>query len=367
MRLKKGPPDYVLFISIFALLGIGLVMVFSASSVLSGLDYDDAYYYIKKQLQWAAVGLIAMILAMKFNYNKLRVLGWPLLIITLVCLVLVFTPLGIEVNGARRWIGIEPYIRVAPAEIAKITLILFLAKYLEANIKNIRSFSKGLAPVLLYTAIICGLILLEKDLGTSFTLAGSVFLMMHVSGARFSHLFFLLSSGLVLVAGAVYIAPYRLNRVLAFIDPWKYPLDIGYQTIQSLYALGSGGLFGLGLGQSKQKYFYLPEEHTDFIFAILGEELGFFGVAVVLLLFILIAWRGYKAALNAPDIFGNLLAAGITTVIIFQAAINIGVVAGCLPVTGITLPFVSYGGSSLVFSLIGIGLLLNVSRHSTNH
>jgi len=341
-------------------------MVFSASSVSASLDYNDAYYYLKKQLQWAAIGMACMVLAMKFNYNKLKLLGWPLFIIVLAGLVLVLTPLGIEVNGATRWLGIEPYFRVAPAEIAKITIIMFLARYLEVNIDNIKSFSKGLAPVLLYTALVCGLILAQNDLGTSFTLAGSVFLMIHVAGARLSHMALLTVSGISLVAGAVYLEPYRFNRIMAFLDPWQYPYDIGYQSIQSLYALGSGGLLGQGLGLSKQKYFYLPEEHTDFIFAVLGEELGFIGVAIVLTLFVLVAWRGYKIALNAPDIYGNLLAAGITTVIVFQAAINIGVVAGCLPVTGITLPFISYGGSSLVFSMIGIGLLLNVSRFSIN-
>ncbi|MDR1160216.1 MAG: FtsW/RodA/SpoVE family cell cycle protein, partial [Syntrophomonadaceae bacterium] len=233
-------------------------------------------------------------------------------------------------------------------------------------ISKIKHFYKGILPVLGISAVVCGLILAQPDLGTAFTLAGTVFFMLVVAGARWSHMGLLTISGLGLVAGAIAMESYRAKRFLAFLDPWKDAQGFGYQTIQSLYALGSGGLFGLGLGRSRQKYFYIPEKHTDFIFAILGEELGFLGVMVVLGLFVLIAWRGYKIALNAPDKFGNLLATGITTVIIFQALINIGVVAGCLPVTGITLPFISYGGSSLLFSMVGIGLLLNISRYASS-
>jgi cell division protein FtsW len=310
------------------------------------------------------MGLIGMIVAMKFNYKKLRSLAIPLMILTLAALVLIFTPLGIGAKGSIRSLGTES-IHIAPAEVAKLTLILFLAKYMDANIGKIKFFYKGVLPVLGVTAVVCGLILAQPDLGTSVTLAGTVFFMLVAAGARWNHMGLLTISGLGLIAGAIIMEPYRAQRFLGFLDPWKYPQGIGYQTIQSLYALGSGGLFGLGLGRSRQKYFYLPEKHTDFIFAILGEELGFLGVIVVLALFVLIAWRGYKIALNAPDNFGNLLATGITTVIIFQALINIGVVAGCLPVTGITLPFISYGGSSLLFSMIGIGLLLNVSRYSS--
>ncbi len=366
MRLKKGPPDFMLFICTLTLLGIGIVMVFSSSSVTANLVNDDAYYYLKKQLQWAGIGLVAMVLAMKFNYNKLKALALPLFAITVLCLIAVLTPLGVTVNGASRWLGVES-MRFAPAEVAKLTIVLFLAKYMEVNYGRMKSFARGVLPILIIIAVTCGLILKQPDLGTSFSIAGTIFCMMIVAGARWTHLSLLTISGAGLIAGAIINEPYRFERFAAFLDPWKYPKDDGFQIIQSLYALGSGGIFGLGLGRSRQKFFYLPEQHTDFILAILGEELGFLGIAVVLFLFIFFAWRGYRIALNAPDTFGNLLASGLTTMVIFQAAINIGVVAGCLPVTGITLPFISYGGTSLIFTMIAVGLLLNISRYSTNN
>lgn len=363
MRLKKGPPDFILFITVVALLGMGLVMVFSSSAITTSVQFGDAYYYFKRQLLWALLGIMAMIVLLKLNYLKIKELAVPLMVIAVVCLILVITPLGTEAKGATRSLGVGSY-RFSPSELAKLAMVLFLARIMEINVDNIKSFTKGILPFLGILAIICGLIMQQPDLGTSFVIAGTIFLMLLVAGARWSHLTAIAASGIALVAAAIALAPYRLERLVAFLDPWKYAQDEGFQTIQSLYALGSGGLFGMGLGMSRQKFFYLPEQHTDFIFAILGEELGFIGVFVVLALFLLFAWRGFRAAIKAPDTFGSLLAAGITTMIIFQAAINIGVVAGALPVTGITLPFISYGGTSLLFTLAGVGLLLNISRYS---
>jgi cell division protein FtsW len=364
MRLKKGPPDFVLFITTLALIGIGLIMVFSASSVTANVDYGDPYYYFKRQLIWASIGMVAMIVAMKLNFSRLRDFALPLLVLSLVCLVLVVTPLGVAVKGSSRWFVLGP-VRFAPSEFAKLAMVLFLAKSMELNLNKIGSFSKGVLPYMFMLALGCGLIMLQPDLGTAFVLAGTVFFMLLVAGAKWSHLGLVTLPAIAAVAAAIVFEPYRMERLIAFTNPWKYASDQGFQTIQSLYALGSGGLFGMGLGRSRQKFFYLPEQHTDFIFAILGEELGFIGVTMVLGLFLLFAWRGFKIAMNAPDNFSSILAAGITIMVIFQAAINIGVVSGALPVTGITLPFISYGGTSLLFSMIGVGLLLNISRYSS--
>ncbi|HWP98553.1 MAG TPA: putative lipid II flippase FtsW [Syntrophomonadaceae bacterium] len=364
MRLKKGPPDFILFLTTLGLLGIGLVMVFSSSAVTANIDYHDAYHFFKRQLIWAFIGLVAMFVIMKVNYLKLKSLALPLIIFSVLCLILVITPLGFEAKGSTRSLGVG-MARFSPSELAKLAMVLFLAKFMEMKLDQLKLFKQGVLPVLLFLLVVCGLVMAQPDLGTSFVIAGTVFFMLLVGGAQWLHLGLISGAGLVAVAAAIKIEPYRFQRFIAFLDPWKYPQGIGFQTIQSLYALGSGGLFGMGLGRSRQKYFYLPEKHTDFIFAILGEELGFLGVLLVLSLFLLFAWRGYKIALNAPDAFGHLVAAGITTSIIFQAAVNIGVVAGCLPVTGITLPFISYGGSSLLFTLVGVGILLNISRYST--
>lgn len=365
MRLKKGPPDFVLFITTLALIGIGLIMVFSSSSVTANVNYDDAYYFFKKQLMWAFIGLVAMIIVMKLNFLRLRGFAVPLLVLALVLLILVVTPLGMEVKGSSRWFLLGP-VRFSPSEFAKLAMVLFLAKSMEANINKMGSFTQGVLPYIFMLALGCGLIMLQPDLGTAFVLAGTMFFMMMVAGAKITHLGLLSLPAIAAVSAAIYFEPYRMQRLIAFLDPWKYANDEGFQTIQSLYALGSGGLFGMGLGRSRQKFFYLPEQHTDFIFAILGEELGFIGVTLVLGLFLLFAWRGFKIAINAPDTFSSILASGITILIVFQAVINIGVVSGALPVTGITLPFISYGGTSLLFSMIGVGLLLNISRYSTN-
>lgn len=364
MRLKKGPPDFILFITTLALVGIGLIMVFSSSAVTSSVEHGNAYYFFKRQLMWAGIGLLTMIVIMRINYLRLKDLAFPIMIISVVCLLLVLTPLGIEAKGSTRSLGLGG-LSFTPSELVKLAMVMFLAKTMEINLDKIKSFKNGVLPYVFIMALVCALIMLQPDLGTSFTVAGTVFCMLMVAGAQWIHLGGLALTGVGAVALAILLAPYRAERFLAFLNPWKYPSDQGFQTIQSLYALGSGGLFGMGLGRSRQKFFYLPEQHTDFIFAIWAEELGFMGAILVLTLFLLFAWRGFRIAINAPDTFGSLLAAGITIMILFQAFVNIGVVSGALPVTGITLPFISYGGSSLLFTMAGVGLLLNVSRYSS--
>ncbi|NLV15790.1 MAG: putative lipid II flippase FtsW [Syntrophomonadaceae bacterium] len=363
MKMRKGPPDLVLFLVVFLLVAIGIIMIFSASAVTANIKYQDPFLFLRKQAIWIVLGFILMLVAMKLNYHRLRELGVAAIIISVLSLIAVLLPgIGSTVKGAARQIDLG-FTSFTPSELAKLCTVIFMASSLSRNFDKIKSFTKGLLPYLLFLGVICGLIILQPDLGTTFAIAVTGFLMLAMSGARYSHLGILALVGMVLVGLAIYLEPYRMIRFIAFLDPWKYANDAGFQTIQSLYALGSGGLFGMGLGQSRQKFFYLPEQHTDFIFAILGEELGYLGVILVLGLFLIFAWRGFRIALKAPDSFGSLLAAGLTTMVMAQALINLGVVSGSLPVTGIPLPFISFGGSSLIFTLIAVGLLLNISRY----
>ncbi len=341
-------------------------MVFSSSITTSYLRHSgDALFYVKRQGLWAIIGLLAMFSVMKMDLHKIKKLSGPLLIIGFILLVLVIIPgVGKTIKGSSRWLGLGP-LTFQPSEVMKLILVVFMANSLSRHQAVITKFAKGLLPHLVVLGMICVLIMLQPDLGTTIAIAGTSYIMFIASGVRIIHLAGLAGVGLGAIGILIAIAPYRMERFTAFLDPWADPIDSGFQIIQSLYAIGSGGFAGLGLTNSKQKYFYLPEQHTDFIFAIIGEELGFIGGALVLTLFLAFAWRGIKIALTAPDGFTCLLAVGITTMIVLQAIINIGVVTGSMPVTGITLPFISHGGSSLVWTLIGVGLLLNVSRYTT--
>lgn len=363
MYPRKKSPDILLFGTITMLLSIGVIMVYSASQVSAFVKLDDTFYYLKKQIIWALLGLIAMTSIMKIDYWKYKKWAIPFLITAFVLLVAVLIPgVGKDVNGARRWIGVGS-LGFQPSEIIKLSLVIFIAYGLSVYRDRLKYFGKGILPFLLILVLACGLILLQPDLGTAISAAGTVYIMLFTAGARGKHLFYLALAGVTAVGLAIFFEPYRMSRFLAFLDPWKDPSGTGYHIIQALYALGSGGLFGLGLGQSHQKWFYLPEQHTDFIFAVLGEELGFFGGALVILLFLVFIWRGFRIALSTGDSFGSLLAVGLTSMIALQAVINIGVVTGSLPITGIPLPLISFGGSSLVFTLIGVGMLLNISRY----
>lgn len=365
MGTKTKSPDFIIFFSIITLLGLGIVMVFSASAVSAYVHFNDSYYFLKRQLLWAAMGLTVMILFMQIDYRIWRKWAKPIFGITMVLLVLVLVPgIGKVVNGARRWIDFQIF-ALQPSEIAKLAMVLYMGDALTRQQDRIINFTKGMLPHLIILVIVFALILKEPDLGTALTIGGTVFLMFFASGARLSHLGSLIGLGVCGVVTAIMVEPYRMRRITAFMDPWQDPLDTGYHIIQSLYALGSGGLFGLGLGRSREKFLYLPEPHTDFIFAVLGEELGFIGTVIVIALFFLFAWRGYKIAISAPDAFGSVLAAGLTTMISLQAMMNIAVVTASMPVTGIPLPFISYGGSALLFTIAGVGVLLNISRQMT--
>lgn len=361
---KYHRPDLVLLGAILALLGIGFIMVYSSSAVRGFIQYDDPFHYLKMEIMWVTMGLVAMFFAMRIDLRWVRQFAKPALLVAIALLIAVKIPgVGRTVNGADRWIGLGP-MSIQPSEVIKLSMVLMMSHVLAINSHNIESFRKGVLPILALMGLIAGLIMLQPDLGTTLVVAGMTFFMLIAAGARVSHILALGGTGLGLVVAAIAAAPYRMRRIFAYLDPWADPLGNGYQTIQALLALGPGGLFGLGLGQSRQKFLYLPENHTDFIFAMIGEELGFIGATLVILLFFLFAWRGFRVAMRAPDSFTGFLAVGLTAMVSIQAMINMGVVSGVLPVTGITLPFISYGGTSLVFTMLGVGVLLNISREA---
>lgn len=347
-----------------SLLALGLIMVYSASAVWADYKFDDSFYFVKRQLLFAFVGVLFMLFIMNIDYWTWRTWAKVIIIGCFLLLIAVLIPgIGNVRNGSRSWIGVGAF-SIQPSEFMKLAMIIFLAKYLSANQKIITSFKRGLMPNLAIVFTAFGLIMLQPDLGTGTVMVGTCIVMIFIAGAKISHFIVLGIMGIAGFVGLIVSAPYRIQRITAFLDPWQDPLGNGFQIIQSLYAIGPGGLFGLGLGQSRQKFFYLPEPQTDFIFAILAEELGFIGGSLVLLLFALLLWRGIRIALNAPDLYGSLLAVGIISMIAIQVMINIGVVTGLIPVTGITLPFFSYGGSSLTLMLAAVGILLNISRYA---
>lgn len=363
--MRRQPPDLGLLFAVLALLGIGVVMVFSSSSVTAMQRYGDPYYFLKRQSIWAALGIGVMAALANLDYWHLRRFARSLFVVHLVLLVLVLVPgIGVVINDARRWIAVGG-LQFQPSETAKLAFTLYLAGDISRAPERIVRFWSGLFPYLAMLAVVFGLIMAQPDLGTALSISGTSLVVLFAAGARLSHLSLIAAASLPVVGYLIYVAPYRLRRIFAFLDPFQDPQGYGYQIIQALYALGSGGLFGVGLGRSRQKFFYLPEQHTDFIFAILGEELGYLGGLVIIGLFVLLSWRAFMIALAAPDGFGALLATGIAAMLVVQAVMNIAVVTSTVPMTGIPLPFVSYGGSSLVFTLAGVGILLNVSRYRT--
>jgi len=356
--------DRALLLAVAALTAFGLVMVFSASEVQGWLWFHNPAYYFERQLMWLALGVILLFAGANLDYHRLRPLAWPLGVVTVVLMVLVLLPhFGVEVNGARRWLRLGP-LQMQPAELAKIAAIIFMALWLERHRDRLSSLEDGVVPFLALLGFTILLVILERDLGTTMIVAGILLAQFLVAGGRKRHVLLLA----LIIALCVYLfirmEPYRLHRILAFVDPWSDPLNSGFQAIQSVVALGSGGFAGLGLGHSIQKYQWLPFAHTDFIFAIVGEETGLLGTSAVLALFGLFAYRGYRVALKAPDAFGSLLACGVTSWIALQALINIAAVTVTLPTTGIPLPFISYGGSSLAIALLAVGILINVSTQS---
>ncbi|MEC0369950.1 stage V sporulation protein E [Paenibacillus chibensis] len=364
MNKTRPAPDLWLFLCIMGLLTIGMVMVYSAGSVLAFHDYGDSFYFVKRQLLFAVLGLVAMFFTASIDFRVWKKYANIALIVCFALLVIVLIPVvGVVRGGARSWLGISSF-GIQPSEFMKLGMILFLSKWLSSEEWDITSFGKGLMPPLGLMGLAFGLIMLQPDLGTGTVMMGAAMMIVFTAGARLRHLGMLGLAGAAGFVGLILAAPYRLKRITAFLDPWSDPLGAGYQIIQSLYAIGPGGLGGLGLGMSRQKYSYVPEPQTDFIFSILAEELGFIGGLIVLLLFLILVWRGMRVAMTIPDRFGSLLAVGIVGMVAVQVIINIGVVIGLMPVTGITLPLISYGGSSLTLMLTALGILLNLSRYA---
>jgi len=363
-RSKMGEADFVLFTVIMILLSIGIIMVYSASAWTSGIQKGDDMYYLKRQLIWAILGIIAMIFTMGIDYHKLKKITGLIMIITIPLLFAVFA--FEPVNGARRWIQLG-FASIQPSEIAKYAVVLLLAKSMDEKGERIQSLIYGVIPYLLVSGAVAAIILVEPNMSIASVIMMVTIIMIFVAGAKSFHIFGLIVPAAI--AGAfllIFSKDYRRDRFLNFLDPWKDAAGEGYQLIQSLLALGSGGIWGLGLGQSRQKCYYMPEPHNDFIFAIIGEELGLIGTIFIIGLFMVLVWRGIRTAVNAKDTYGTLLATGITSIIAVQAIVNIAVVTGSMPVTGVPLPFISYGGSSLVINLTAMGILLNISRQTNN-
>lgn len=358
---RVGMDHILLFVAIMLAL-VGLVMIFSASAVVAGQKHHDSWYYLKRQLAWLTLGLVLLHVASRVDYIWWRRLALPLLGLIIVLLVVVLIPsVGVSANGARRWLRLGS-ISIQPAEMAKLIGTIYLAAYLAKKEDRLRHFSTGLLPALLIIGIISGLVLMEPDLGTIVVIGLVTAGMLFLGGARITHLLSLVPVTLVGVAALIWLSPYRWQRLIAFFYPERDPTGAGFQINQSFLAFGSGGLFGVGLGEGKQKLFFLPEAHTDFVLALVGEELGFVGAGIIVLSFALFVIRGFQISTRARIPFGRYLGIGITTLIGIQALINACVVTGLLPTKGLTLPFVSYGGSSLVISLTGVGILLNISR-----
>jgi cell division protein FtsW len=357
--------DLALVIVVFALTLLGIAMVFSASGMRALDTLDDPRYFLAWQSVWAVIGLAGMLVAARVDYHRYRAVALPLLALSVALLVLVLVPgVGTRAGGAARWLRAGP-VGLQPAELAKLALILYLGAWLSARREHITSAQVMIA-FLAISASVAGLVFAEPDLGTAIVVGAIALAMYFVAGARLRVFGALALLAIVLGLAAAAAQPYRLQRILTFLDPWSDPRGAGFQTIQSLYGLALGGVFGEGLGAGREKFGFLPAPYTDSIFAVLGDELGLAGTLGVILLFLVIAYRGVRIALRAPDPTGALIASGITVWIVFQAWVNMGVVASLVPMTGITLPFISYGGSSLCVGLIAMGILLNVGRQASH-
>lgn len=352
----------LIFLSAFLLSTFGLLMIYSSSHIWSEYKFNDPYYYVRHQLIFFFIGLILICFIRKIDYKLYYKYSNIILLGSFILLVLVLIPgLGQVRNGSRSWFGIGS-LGIQPSELAKISLIIFTAKYLSKSEKTIKFFKKGTLPILLIIFLFFGLIMLEPDFGTGMVIVMSLMFMLFISNIKLSFFGIMGTLGLGGIVALIIIAPYRLARILSFLNPWSDPLGSGFQIIQSLYAIGPSGLFGKGLGNSVQKHFYLPEPQTDFIFAIISEEFGFLGIMILSILFLTLFYNTIKISLNQKDLFAKYLSFGLIIEIIFQTILNISVVIGLVPVTGVTLPFISYGGSSLLISMISIGIILNISR-----
>jgi len=362
LKKKKNPMgkiSYSVLIPVILLVFIGVIMVFSASSYYALYELKDSLVFIRKLAVWAPLGIFIMIIMMSIDYHKLKAFTWPLYLITLILLVAVL--FSEPINGAYRWLDIGG-LSLQPSELGKYAMVAVLALLIDVRKGAMKNFLKGPVLYFVLAGLLAGLVLKGRNLSITAVIMISAFIMVYEGGMLKKHILTIIPAGLV--AGIVFIIfePYRFARLTSFLDPWKDAAGDGFQIIHSFYALGSGGLFGVGLGQSKQKALYMPEPHNDFIFSIIGEELGLIGCIVIICIFVFLILASLSVAAKAKDNYGRLLATGITSIIAVQAIINIAVVTGSMPVTGVPLPFISYGGTSLVINLAAMGVLLNISR-----
>ena len=362
--MKKNNIDLLLLFAVITISIFGVMMIYSSSSIWAEYKFNDAFKYLKMQTIFLVIGIILMITISKIPYTYYLNKANIILVVCFFLLILVLIPgIGSVRNGSRSWFGIGGF-GIQPSEFMKLALIIFVSKYLYKNDKDIKSIKKCIIPILFLTIIIFGLIMLQPDFGTGVILVMSIVGLLFIAGVNMKFFFVV---GLLGIAGAVVLilmAPYRFERILSFINPWIDPLGTGFQAIQSLFAIGPGGLLGLGIGNSIQKHFYLPEPQTDFIFAIISEELGFLGILIVSTLFLIIIYKGISISLKSKNLFAKYLSFGITFQLAFQTLLNLMVVVSLIPITGVTLPFLSYGGSSLLITLCSMGILLNISKDS---
>ncbi len=351
-----------LFTVTIILICLGIVMIYSASNIYCWEKYNDEFFFLKRHISFVLIGGLLTFLVMSFDYRRLKKYAKPLLIVSFVLLILVLIPgIGREVAGARRWFRFK-FLSFQPSELANLAVIIYIADFIARKGNILATFWKGFLPPMLVLGATLLFILIQPDLGTSVSLAIVVMIMLFVAGIRFSYLVSLVLLSIPALYALIFSVPYRRMRIMAFLNPYLDPKGYGFQIIQSQIALGSGGLFGVGIGQSKQKLFYLPAAHTDFIFSIIGEELGLIGTVGVIILFMLFIQQSLKIIKNAPDKFGYFLSLGLVLMICFKAAINIGVSCGALPTKGLPLPFISYGGSSFIFDMVSVGILMNIAR-----
>jgi cell division protein FtsW len=365
MMLRRGRPDYLILALAIGLVFLGLLVVYSSSYAIGVLSYNNANYFVLRQALWAVIGIGLLILLMRMDYRWLRSLSPLLMLAAIAGLIAVLVPgIGLEVNGAQRWIRLGPLPPAQPSEFAKLAMIIYVAAWLASKKTAVNSFALGFLPFVTMVGLVAGLILLEPDTGTAVVLVLVTVTLFFIAGASLTHLAALMGIGGVTAAVLVMTAPYRADRLFAFFNAEQDPSGLGFQTIQLLIALGSGGVDGLGLGASRQKFFYIPGAHTDGVFAIIGEELGFIGAIGVILLFAVLVYRGFRVVMRSRDEFGALLATGIVCWIAYQALINVGGVSRAIPLTGIPMPFLSYGGSALATLLAAVGILLSISRYA---
>lgn len=359
---ETGYGDRLLLATTVGLVLFGVLMVYSASAVMAQQEYNSQFYFFSKQVFAAMLGFLSMIAVTKIDYKHLKN---PAIVYSLIFMAVFFLVLVLllpPVKGTHRFIRI-PGFSFQPSELAKISLVVFLAYFLEKRAGEIRDLKRTFIPVVIISGFLMGMVLLGKDLGTTLIMALVTGVMLIVSGIPLRYMGVCILPVIPLLYWQLFHVAYRFERLKAFLDPWQYARDEGFQVVQSLIAVGSGGVKGLGLSQGKQKLFYLPEAHTDFIYAVIGEELGLIGSAIVVLLFLLFLWRGIRSARHAPDMFGCMLALGFCVMIVSQALFNMSVVLSLVPAKGIPLPFISYGGTSIIFSLIAVGVILNVSNY----